>query len=134
MNYSLGKERKLTCLHSNRESRGISATRYFLQTRRLATAAGCATQRVTLHWRVSLRLRNTSVYSVHIIRRRFDLSTTSNLYHRPDSLSCDSTPDDPYDESHDILGNLIATLATAYILLLTIKVRLKLVLFSFSYS
>lgn len=64
-----------------------------------------------------------------IIRRGFDPSTTSNLYDRPDSLSCDN---DPYDESHDILGTLIAMPATAYILLLTIKVRLRLFLFSFS--
>lgn len=69
-------------------------------------------------------LRNLRRSYVH---RRFDPSTTSNLYHRPDSPSCDSIPYDPYDDSDDILGTLIAMLATAYILLLTIEVRLKLV-------
>lgn len=118
----------MTCLHSNRESRGISATRYFC--RRDRSRPRRDAQRVTLHpaaaEQVSLRLRKTSVYSV---RRRCNRLTTSNLYPRPDSPSCDSFAHDPYGNSHDIHGTLMAMLATAYILLPTTNVRLRLVLF-----
>lgn len=104
----------MACLHSNRESRSISATRYFSQTRPLATAAGCATRDS------SPRCKFRCAYGRSYVHRRFDPSTTSNLSTDP-SLQAVTQFCVIHDDSHDILGTTIAMLATAYILL-TIKV------------